>query len=82
MIINVNKIADSGYALNDTIDIDNSQLLEDESSLLDVLLVAGPWDTHEAKRSIAVIIASKQILFINSPPYALNVTPRPPRIPQ
>jgi uncharacterized protein len=31
MIINVNKISDSGYALNDTVDIDNSQLLEDES---------------------------------------------------
>jgi uncharacterized protein len=31
MIINVNKISDSGYALNDTVDIDNSQLLEDDS---------------------------------------------------
>jgi len=35
MIINVNKISDSGYALNDTIDIDNSQLLEDESFFLE-----------------------------------------------
>jgi uncharacterized protein len=35
MIINVNKISDSGYALNDTVDIDNSQLLEDESFFLE-----------------------------------------------
>jgi len=35
MIINVNKISDSGYALNDSVDIDNSQLLEDESFFLE-----------------------------------------------
>jgi uncharacterized protein len=35
MIINVNKISDSGYALNDTVNIDNSQLLEDESFFLE-----------------------------------------------
>ncbi len=35
MIINVNKISEKGYALNDTIDIDNAQLLEDESYFLE-----------------------------------------------
>ena len=35
MIIDVNKISDKGYALNDTIEIDNSQLLEDDSSFLE-----------------------------------------------
>jgi uncharacterized protein len=35
MIINVNKISDKGYALNDTIEIDNSQLLEDDSYFLE-----------------------------------------------
>jgi uncharacterized protein len=35
MIINVNKISEKGLALNDTIDIDNSQLLEDESDFLE-----------------------------------------------
>lgn len=35
MIINVNKISDKGYSLNDTIDIDNAQLLEEGSFFLD-----------------------------------------------
>jgi len=35
MIINVNKISDTGYALNDTIDIDSTLLLEDESFFLE-----------------------------------------------
>ena len=35
MIINVNKISEKGYALNDTIDLDNSHLLEDESFFLE-----------------------------------------------
>lgn len=35
MIINVNKISDKGYALNDTIEIDHSQLLEDGSYFLE-----------------------------------------------
>lgn len=35
MIINVNKISNSGYALNDTIDIDSTHLLEDESFFLE-----------------------------------------------
>ena len=35
MIINVNKISDKGYALNDTVDIDNAQLLEEGSFFLE-----------------------------------------------
>jgi uncharacterized protein len=37
MIINVNKISPAGYALNDTIDVDNAHLLEDESFFLEGL---------------------------------------------
>jgi uncharacterized protein len=37
MIINVNKISEQGYALNDTIDIDSTLLLEDESFFLEGL---------------------------------------------
>lgn len=37
MIINVNKISEKGYALNDTIEIDNSQLLEDDSYFLEAI---------------------------------------------
>jgi len=37
MIINVNKISEQGYALNDTIDIDSALLLEDESFFLEGL---------------------------------------------
>lgn len=35
MIINVNKITDKGYALNDSIDLDNSHLLEEGSFFLE-----------------------------------------------
>ncbi|TFG80370.1 MAG: DUF177 domain-containing protein [Chrysiogenales bacterium] len=35
MIINVNKISDRGYALTDTIEIDSTHLLEDESFFLE-----------------------------------------------
>ncbi len=35
MIININKISDMGYALNDTIDIDNAHLLEEGSCFLE-----------------------------------------------
>ena len=35
MIINVSKISDKGYALNDTLDIDNAQLLEEGSFFLE-----------------------------------------------
>lgn len=35
MIIHVNKISDRGYSLNDTIDIDNAQLLEEGSFFLE-----------------------------------------------
>ncbi|MBN2346676.1 MAG: DUF177 domain-containing protein [Candidatus Aminicenantes bacterium] len=34
MIINVNRISERGYALDDTVDIDNSLLLEDDSFFL------------------------------------------------
>jgi uncharacterized protein len=37
MIINVNRISEQGYALNDTIDIDSTHLLEDESFFLEGL---------------------------------------------
>ncbi len=37
MIINVNRISEQGYALNDTIDIDSTLLLEDESFFLEGL---------------------------------------------
>jgi uncharacterized protein len=37
MIINVNRISEQGYALNDTIDIDSAYLLEDESFFLEGL---------------------------------------------
>lgn len=35
MIVNVNKISDKGYALDDTLDIDNALLLEEGSSFLE-----------------------------------------------
>ncbi|MCU0275862.1 MAG: DUF177 domain-containing protein [Acidobacteria bacterium] len=35
MIVNVNKISEKGYALNDTLDIDNAQLLEEGSGFLE-----------------------------------------------
>jgi uncharacterized protein len=35
MIINVNKISDKGYALNDSIDLDNANLLEEGSFFLE-----------------------------------------------
>jgi uncharacterized protein len=37
MIINVNRISEQGFALNDTIEIDSTQLLEDESFFLEGL---------------------------------------------
>lgn len=37
MIINVNRISEQGFALNDTLDIDSTRLLEDESFFLEGL---------------------------------------------
>jgi uncharacterized metal-binding protein YceD (DUF177 family) len=37
MIINVNRIAEQGLALNDTIDLDSARLLEDESFFVEGL---------------------------------------------